>query len=152
MWPSLALCCSIGKSAPVSPVLPLAYTVSPSVSAGDWVQDLLWIPKPTGAQGPQWILLFAGCTSVASANRALSTICCRCLVAKSGLTLCDPRLLCPWNFPGKNTGVGCCFLLQGIFPTQGLNPCILSLLHWQVDSFPQVPPGKPTQKPKFSPI
>ena len=30
-------------------------------------------------------------------------------------------LLCPWNSPGKNTGVGCHFLLQGIFPTQGLN-------------------------------
>ena len=29
------------------------------------------------------------------------------------------RLLCPWEFPGKNTGVGCHFLLQGIFPTQG---------------------------------
>ena len=36
------------------------------------------------------------------------------------------RLLCPWNSPGKNTGVGCHFLFQGIFPTQGLNP---SLLH-----------------------
>ena len=32
------------------------------------------------------------------------------------------RLLCPWNSPGKNTAVGCHFLLQGIFPTQGLNP------------------------------
>ena len=32
------------------------------------------------------------------------------------------RLLCPWNFSGKNTGVGCHFLLQGIFLTQGLNP------------------------------
>ena len=32
------------------------------------------------------------------------------------------RLLRPWNFPGKSTGVGCHFLLQGIFPTQGLNP------------------------------
>ena len=29
------------------------------------------------------------------------------------------RLLCPWDFPGKNTAVGCHFLLQGIFPTQG---------------------------------
>ena len=36
------------------------------------------------------------------------------------------RLLCPWYFPGKNTGVGCHFLLQGIFPSQELN---LSLLH-----------------------
>ena len=32
------------------------------------------------------------------------------------------RLLCPWNSPGKNTGVGCHALLQGIFPTQGSNP------------------------------
>ena len=31
------------------------------------------------------------------------------------------KLLCPWNSPGENTGVGCHFLLQGIFPTQGLN-------------------------------
>ena len=32
------------------------------------------------------------------------------------------RLLHPWDFPGKSTGVGCHFLLQGIFPTQGSNP------------------------------
>ena len=32
------------------------------------------------------------------------------------------RLLHPWDFPGKSTGVGCHFLLQGIFPMQGLNP------------------------------
>ena len=32
------------------------------------------------------------------------------------------RLLHPWDFPGKNTGVGCHFLLLGIFPTQELNP------------------------------
>ena len=31
------------------------------------------------------------------------------------------RLLCPWNSPGKNTGVGCHFLIQGIFPIQGSN-------------------------------
>ena len=36
------------------------------------------------------------------------------------------RLLCPWDFPGKNTGVDCHFLLQGIFMTQGSNA---SLLH-----------------------
>ena len=46
------------------------------------------------------------------------------------------RLLYPWNFPGKNTEVGYHFLLQGIFPTQGLNPRLLHLLHWQVDSLP----------------
>ena len=44
------------------------------------------------------------------------------LVTQLYLTLCDPaRLLCPWDFPGKNTGVGCYFLLQGIFLTRGLN-------------------------------
>ena len=32
------------------------------------------------------------------------------------------KLLCPWDCPGKNTGVGCHALLQGILPTQGLNP------------------------------
>ena len=36
-------------------------------------------------------------------------------------------------FPDKNTGVSCHFLLQGFFPTQGLNP---GLLHWQSDSLP----------------
>ena len=36
-----------------------------------------------------------------------------------------PRLLRPWDFPGKNTGVGCHFLLQRIFPTQGSNPGLL---------------------------
>ena len=36
--------------------------------------------------------------------------------------LSSSRLLCPWNSPGMNTGVGSHSLLQGIFPTQGLNP------------------------------
>ena len=35
------------------------------------------------------------------------------------------RLLCPWDSPGKNTGVCCHLLLQGIFPTQESNPCLL---------------------------
>ena len=57
------------------------------------------------------------------------------------MTLCDfmdcspaTRHLCPWDFPGKNTGVDCRFLLWGILPTQGSNPCLLYLLHWQADS------------------
>ena len=60
-----------------------------------------------------------------------------CLVAELGLTLLRPhglkpaRLLCPWDFPGKNTGVGSPFLLQGIFLNQGSKWC---LLHWQVNS------------------
>ena len=42
-------------------------------------------------------------------------------------------ILHPWNFLGKSTGVGCHFLLQGIFLTQGSN---LPLLYQQVDSLP----------------
>ena len=52
------------------------------------------------------------------------------------------RFLCPWDFPGKNSGVSCHFLLQAIFPTQRLNLCLLHLLHSQVDSFITEPPGK----------
>ena len=70
-----------------------------------------------------------------------------CLVASVASDSLQPtestRLLCQWNFPGRNTGVVCHFLLQGIFPTQRLNLCLLCLLHWQVDSLPAEPPGRP---------
>ena len=70
-------------------------------------------------------------------------LCC-CSVAKSCSTLLQPhglwtaRLPCPWNFPGKNTGMSCHFLLQGIFPAQGskleapaaLLYCRQILYHW----------------------
>ena len=53
-------------------------------------------------------------------------------VTQSCPTLCDPMdysppgsSLCPWNSPGKNTGVGSHFFLQKIFLTQGLNLCLL---------------------------
>ena len=64
-----------------------------------------------------------------------------CSVSQLCLTLCNPMDcsppgFCPWNFPGKNTGTSCQFLLQGIFPTQGLNLHLLRLLHWQLDSLP----------------
>ena len=44
------------------------------------------------------------------------------------------------DFPGKNTGMGCHALFQGIFQNQGLN---LHLLHWQAIFLSLVPPGKP---------
>ena len=47
------------------------------------------------------------------------------------------------NSPGKNTGVGCHALLQGIFPTQGSNPCLSCLLHWEEGSLPLAPSRKP---------
>ena len=73
----------------------------------------------------------------------------KCLFAQLGVTLCllmncsPPRLLCPGNSPSKNTGVGCHFLLQGIFPTQRSHPHLLCLRHWQVDSLPRCHLGSP---------
>jgi len=50
------------------------------------------------------------------------------------------RLLCPWDSPVKNAGMGCHFLLQGIFPTQGSNPRLLCyrqvLNHWATQEPP----------------
>ena len=69
--------------------------------------------------------------------------------AQSCLTLCHPMgcsLLCPWSFPGKNTGVGCHFLLQGIYLTQGLNSSLASpVLPGRF--FNTEPPGKPPVDP-----
>ena len=70
-------------------------------------------------------------------------------VTQSCPTVCDP-MCCSLPdssvhgmFPGKNTGMGYHFLLQGIFPTQGLNSHVSCLLHWQADSLPLAPRGKP---------
>ena len=62
-------------------------------------------------------------------------------------TLCDPMNYGPPGFSlqgdsaGKNPGVGYHGLPQGVFPTQGSNPCLSCLLHWQVGSLPLAPPG-----------
>ena len=57
--------------------------------------------------------------------------------------LLPSRLLCPWDYPGKNSAVGCHFLLQGIFPIQGSNLCLLHLLRWQADTLPLRHLGSP---------
>ena len=68
-----------------------------------------------------------------------------CLVIQSRLTLCDPMdcglpgSSVHGDSPGKNTEMGCRALLQGIVPTQGLNPG----LPLQADSLPSESPGKP---------
>ena len=68
------------------------------------------------------------------------------LVAQLCPTLCDPmevRLLCSWDSPGKNTGVGCIPFPRGSFLTQGSN---LGSPALQADSFTTEPPGKPLLK------
>ena len=55
------------------------------------------------------------------------------------------RLLCPWGSPGKNTGVGCHSLLQGVFLTQGLN---LGLLHYRQILYHLSHQGRPLKDPQ----
>ena len=87
---------------------------------------------------------------------------CVCVCAKllqSCPTLCDSIIDCGppgssvhGDSPGKNTGVGCHSLLQGIFPAQGSNLCLLGLLRWQAGSLPLAPPGKPMIPHCLNPI
>ena len=56
---------------------------------------------------------------------------CMCVLSHPVMSLWTPQALSPWDFLGKSTGVGCHFLFQGIFLTQGLNLC---LLLWQANS------------------
>ena len=71
---------------------------------------------------------------------------CTVLSGLSRSVMSDSLMPCVWTVAlqpllsmesfSKNTGVGCHFLLQEIFPTQGSNPHLLRLLHWQADSLP----------------
>ena len=69
-----------------------------------------------------------------SLSPAIGTLCACVLIRFSHVQLLAAlwtivtRLLCPWDSPGKNTGVGSHSLLQGGFPTQGLNPRLPWLL------------------------
>ena len=60
--------------------------------------------------------------------------------------------LCLWDYPSKNIGVSCHFLLQGLFPTKGSNSRLLRLLHWQVDSLPLSHMGSPYEYVQFSSV
>ena len=97
--------------------------------------------KPWRGSDEKYVLCVCVCVCVCA--RALS-----CDQLSATLWTVPARLLCPWDSPGKNTGVGCHTLLQGIFPTQGSNPCLLHFLHWQAGSLPLEPPGKPDEKYK----
>ena len=88
------------------------------------------------------------CGSPATKDFLVRTRVCVCSVASVVSDSLRPyglwpaRLLCPWDSPGKNSGVGCCALLQGIFPTQGLILQLLRLLRCR-RFFAAEPPREP---------
>ena len=75
--------------------------------------------------------------SILWCQRVCLCVCVSCTaVSDSNPMDCSLPDSCPWSFPGKNIGVGCHFLLQGTFLTQGLNSHLLHVLHWQAGSLP----------------
>ena len=96
--------------------------------------DSLWLEPP--GKPPGGHCGFTGrertwASHVAGENSPLNRLCTRSVsrsVVSSSLLshgLQPTRLLCPWDFPDKNTGASCLSFLHGIFPTQGLNLCLL---------------------------
>ena len=121
---------------------------NPWVGKSPWRRK--WQPTPVllpGESQGQKSLLSIGSQSqtqlkrLSTATRACAIVadkylkqCCCYLVTVVSNSFVTPQTAAhssPWDFPGRNTGVGCHFLLQRIFPTQGSNP---QLLHCQADS------------------
>ena len=72
-----------------------------------------------------------------------------CLALSNPMACSAPGSSVHGDSPGKNTGVGCHALLQGIFPTQGSNPRLSRLQPWQAAPFPLAPPGKPNYRASY---
>ena len=74
-------------------------------------------------------LCFIHFVRISHAHSSKRVCVCECMLSHAQLFTTPWAAACPWDSPGKNTGAGCHFLLQGIFLTQGSNP---RLLHWQI--------------------
>ena len=109
-----------------------------------FLQSLVFLEHPLGASP---LLSLTGRTQPLPSSKFSPSlrecVCvCECSALSNSLRshgLKPTRLLCPWDFPGKNTGMDTHVVLQGIFPTQGSDPCLLHLLRWQADSLPLEP-------------
>ena len=131
-----------------------------NVSEGEWLQEALLLKKNKEGSKPRneatqetresWervlprdsrknaALWTLGCWPMETLFRLLED---RTVRGKYEFSLCQAPL--SMGFSGKNPGMGCHALLQGIFLTQGLNPHLLRLLQWQAGSLPRAQPGKP---------
>ena len=98
-----------------------------------------------GVVHPKGLLFPSPCQSQSYTCFHVLRSVCMCSVCDSFRPhgLWPASLLCPWDFPGKNTGVSCHFLLKGIFLTQGSNLRLSRLPHWQADSLPLAHLGSP---------
>ena len=102
---------------------------------------ILWWIKVHISRGEKIWFCVTAFGDLVSLLRALSV---SCSVVPGSLRphgLQSTRLFSPWDFPGKDNGVGCHFLLQGIFPAQGLN---LGLLHCRQILYALTYEGSPT--------
>jgi len=124
----------------MQPVIYSMHKQGPTV----WHRQLYWISCRQTTMGRNM-------KKNAYIHHIMWNVCVQARLLKLCLTLCDPMNYRPpsssvhGDSAGKNTGMGCCALLQGIFQTQGSNPLLLCLLYWQAGSLPLVPPGKPIE-------
>ena len=110
-----------------------------SAASQSWEEAISWWPLPQQANCAAFLCLIYKFLSVWSGMCMLSCV----WLFVTPWTTAPQAPLSMGFFQARNTGVGCHFLLQRIFPHQGSNPCLLCLLHWQTDSLSLVPPGKP---------
>ena len=119
------------KSPPFFP--PILVDTTSSTSS---LPFLMTLSFPTASPSP--ILFFFWFHSLCMRAKSLLS----CIRLFSTLWTVARRLLCPWDSPSKNTGVGRHALLHGVFPTQGSNPHLSCLLHWQAGPLSLAPPRK----------
>ena len=113
---------------------------NPKSSPGPQAFSLsLWCHLHHFTAGGQWLL----CVKVTFISSAGACACSVLSYVQLFVTPWTAAHQASLNFPGKNTGARCHFLLWGIFLTQGSNPSLLCLLHWQVGSLPLAAPAKP---------
>ena len=112
---------------------------SQSIVGTLWVMNMFYILF--------WLISSYMVYRVTTSQKSESSVCLHAKSLQLCLALCGPMHGGPGSSvhgdsPGKNTGVACHVLLQGIFLTQGCNLCLLCLMNWQAGSLPLVPPGK----------
>ena len=110
--------------------IPILAKISHSLSVPIPCANFQPIPLASKQTRDKW----GSATKSGRGSGMLSNLLSCSVVSDSLWPLGSNRLLYPWNYPKRNTGVGCHFWLQGIFLNQRWKPC---LLHWQAGPVPQ---------------